>query len=448
MKWRSEFLVTAGLLLNAYQASAQVASAPRSITLAEAVELALKHNHVVRMAGSRVEAQLHAKDAARSGYFPSLKNESAVLHISDLQHVEIPAGGLGTVAGSQIPPNPITLLQGGQTIETSGTSLSQPLTQLLKVKERNAIARAEVNASRAQSQGTQNQVALVVHQLYYRILVTQARHDSWEARIVAVQDFERERSDQLKQGSVLEQEAIEGRAQALQAKQELLTTDLQLSDLRMQFNDAIGLPLSTDLTLDPRVPETRDTCLLEECKRLAAESHPEVLEAEQTVEKASAAVRLAKRDFLPNTEVFARYSYQNNVPFLVHNFGTFGFVLTYDIFDGGKKQATLGEHKSQLDQAKENLARVKDEIELRVQSAYNKVERTQQMVRVSEELLALREESHRVAAQQFEKGAALTSQLASATAQELEARAALLQSQLDYIQAQDEMTVAIGRTPK
>jgi outer membrane protein TolC len=210
----------------------------------------------------------------------------------------------------------------------------------------------------------------------------------------------------------------------------------------------IGLPLTTELTLNPKIPETRDTCVLEECKRLATESHPDVLEAEQTVEKASAAVRLAKRDFLPNTEVFAHFSYQNNLPFLVHNFGTFGFVLTYDIFDGGKKKAVLGEHKSQLDQANENLARVKDEIELRIQSVLNRVERTQQMVRVSEELLSLREESRRVVAQHLEKGGALPSQLAEAMAEELDARASLLQSQLDYIQAQDEMTVAIGSTPK
>jgi hypothetical protein len=90
---------------------------------------------------------------------------------------------------------------------------------------------------------------------------------------------------------------------------------------------------------------------------------------------------------------------------------------------------------------------VSDEVELRVQTAYNKLERTRQMVAVSEELLALRTESRRVAAALLVNGGALGSQAKESTALELEARAALLQSQLDYVQAEDEMEAAVGRRP-
>jgi hypothetical protein len=47
---------------------------------------------------------------------------------------------------------------------------------------------------------------------------------------------------------------------------------------------------------------------------------------------------------------------------------------------------------------------VTEEIELRAQTAYNKLERTRQMVKVSEELLTLRLESRRVTAQQLQEG--------------------------------------------
>ena len=189
-------------------------------------------------------------------------------------------------------------------------------------------------------------------------------------------------------------------------------------------------------------------CRLDECIQVALDSHPEVLEAMHEADKASAGVRLAKAEYVPDVTAFARYSYQNNVPFLARNFGSFGVHFGYDLFDGGKKRSTLRERDAQLAQARENLARVKDEVELRVQTAYNKLERTRQMVKVSEELVALREESSRVSAQQLERGVALKSQADSAAAQELDARTSLLKSQLDYIQAQDEVTHAIGRTPK
>ena len=93
---------------------------------------------------------------------------------------------------------------------------------------------------------------------------------------------------------------------------------------------------------------------------------------------------------VPDVKAFARYSFQNNVPFLADRSGTFGIRASIDLFDGGRKRAVLHERETQLAQAQENLARISDQVELRVQTAYNKMERTRQMVAVSQELLALR----------------------------------------------------------
>jgi outer membrane protein TolC len=167
------------------------------------------------------------------------------------------------------------------------------------------------------------------------------------------------------------------------------------------------------------------------------------------VEAAEAGVRLAKTDiWVPDVEAFARYSYQENVPFLARNFGTFGVHFGYDLFDSGKKHGVLREHEAQLAQAKENLAKLTDEVDLSVETAYNKLEKTHQMVKVSEEVLALRTESSRVRQQELIRGAALNSQADMAIAQEYDARALLLQTQLDYLQAHDELLDAMGSRPE
>jgi len=221
---------------------------------------------------------------------------------------------------------------------------------------------------------------------------------------------------------------------------------LQLSDLRLKFNDIVGLPLTTNIALDRDVPTPSETCDRQQCIRLALDSHPDITEARAEVDKASAGVRVAKREYIPDIEAFARYSYQENGPFLARNFGTFGVHFGYTLFDGGRKRATLRERDAQLAQAKETLTRISDEVEVRVQAAYNKVQRTQQMVAVSQELLATRHEAKRVSAQQLKQGTYLRSQADAATAQEFEAQTILLQSQLEYAQAQDELTDAIGET--
>ena len=85
-------------------------------------------------------------------------------------------------------------------------------------------------------------------------------------------------------------------ADALQARQELLTTELQRADLQMQLNDVIGLPLTTSLLLDPNVSPMgppSERCERDACVREAQDSHPDIVEARAQVEKAAAAADAA-----------------------------------------------------------------------------------------------------------------------------------------------------------
>ena len=453
MKLNSVLLVLAAtaffISIAAAQEVSNTARSPRQITLREAVQLALKHNHDIRIAGYTVEEKEHAKQVARSAYLPSIRNDSNFMRVTDTELIEIKAGGLGVAGGTPIPPVNAIINQGGRNLTTSGTQLTQPLTTLLKIRRGNDISQAELKASREKAQLTGNDVALSVHQVYYQILIAKAHRSASEARIKASEALQNERVEQVKLGSSLEENLIDSRAQQLQAKQELLTTDFQLTDLKLKLNDLIGLPLATALDLDPGVPEFHETCPRTECVTAAVASHPEILAAQAQVEAAEAAVRLAKTDiWVPDVDAFARYSYQDNVPFLARNFGTFGVHFGYDLFDSGRKHGVLRERQAQLSQAKENLAKLTDAVDLSVETAYNKLESTQQMLKVSEEVLALRTESSRVRQQELIRGAALNSQASTATAQEYDAKALLLQSQMDYLQAHDELLDAMGSTPE
>jgi len=74
----------------------------RRISLREAVQLALKHNHNVRIAGYVVDEKQHAKDAAKGSYFPSIRNDSSFLRVTDTQLIQINSGSLGTAGGTPI----------------------------------------------------------------------------------------------------------------------------------------------------------------------------------------------------------------------------------------------------------------------------------------------------------------------------------------------------------
>src|SRR5580693_2426244 len=139
----------------------------RPITLQEAVQLALKHNHDVRIAGYTVEEKQHAKTVAKSAYFPTIRNDSFFSHVTDTELFEIKAGSLGVVGGTPVPSVNRILNEGGVNITTSGTQLTQPLTDILKIRRENNITEAELRVSREKAQGTGNDVVLAVHQVYY-----------------------------------------------------------------------------------------------------------------------------------------------------------------------------------------------------------------------------------------------------------------------------------------
>ena len=110
-------------------------SIARRLNLHEAVELALKHNHVVRISALHVEEEQHAKEVARSAYLPTLRNDSVVTHATDTQFIAIPAGAFGTVGGTAIPPRLYNINQGDKNFIVSGTGLTSRSPNFSKSKQ-------------------------------------------------------------------------------------------------------------------------------------------------------------------------------------------------------------------------------------------------------------------------------------------------------------------------
>jgi outer membrane protein TolC len=419
----------------------------RKLTLQEAIDLALRQNHSVKSAHYAVAAEQQKRRIAQSNYLPTITNDSNLVHISDLQRVEVPAGAFGLIpGGAPIPSSNVFLTQGTKTFESSGTMLAQPLTQLIKIHQSDKIASADVQASEASLTRASADVAFRVHELYYRVLATQMQKQAADLQIASGSENLNESTEQVKNGSLLQVDLVERRANLLEAKQTLLTYDLQISDLSIELDDLLGLPLNTKLALDPDVNVALDVPPREESVRTALDNNPEVKEAQQQLSKAQAAHAAAKAEYIPDVTAFARYSYQNGVPFVDRNFGTFGIHLTYDLFDGGKRRALVRERRDEISEAEENLKRIKDEVEVRIAAIYNRLEITRAMVEVKQEYFAARQESAHLAEDQFKQGITLASQRDASRAQAMKARAGLLDASLAYLLARNDLTRTLGAT--
>jgi outer membrane protein TolC len=425
-------------------------SAPMPLTLSQAIDLALKQNRDLKLAQLSVVDTEHKKEIARSAYFPHIKNESSVLHITELSGVEIPAGAFGNHPDTgAIPGSNLFLDQGGLTSYTSGTGLDQPFTQMFKIHESNRAATADINTARIQVRQTQNEVALQARQLYYGVLIAQLKEQAANEEISATQVKLQESADAVERGEALDVSVLENRASSLEAKQTALIQKLQIRDLTIQLNDLMGLPLTTQLQLDANTPSTPLMIpAREECLQIAREHSPEIQAAEQAVVKAKAGLAAAKDAYIPDVTGLARYSYQSGVPFLVHNFGTFGVSFSYDLFDGGKRIADIKDSRTVLSEAQLNLEKAEDEIAVQVETAYDKVEQIQELVGVAQQVMSASMEAARVADSQFEQNEALASVRAEAHAKALSAQASLLDANLSLSLAGGNLEKIIGQLPR
>jgi outer membrane protein TolC len=436
------FAIVCASALNAFAADSM------NLTLQEAVRLALAQNRVLKIARLKVQENEQKKASNRASYFPQIKNESTFVHTTSVENIGIPAGAFGTVPNAGlVPSHPILIDQGNQTFVTSGTGLVQPLTPLIRIRQANRIAASEVEASKDELKKAENEVALKVHEVYYDILIAGLQKKAAEQDSAYARMRLRENQEDVTNGNALNVSVIESQAGLLESEQTSLTIDLQLSDLNTELNDLLGTSLDTRLVLSPVEVTPPADSSREDLLRAALAENPQIASAMKTVQQAEAAVTAARSAYIPDVAAFARQSYQNGVPFLVHNFGTFGLTLSYDVFDFGKRRAEVKEREAQLAQAEENVERLKDSVSVQVDRVYNKVERTKKMLQVAAEVVKLRAESERIAANQVTHGVVLVSASRQASAASYKAQADLLQAQLVHLLARAELEETIGRTP-
>lgn len=439
--------VTAALLLCALLATGGEASAEpvqHSLTLSQAVELALKQNSGIKIGRAKVAESAQKMVAVRSQYFPLLSNNTKYMGLSDRQLVTIPAGSLGNVGGGSFPTQDAKIRQSSSTQLISETTLGQPTTQLFKIHEANEIARADRGIAEAELTRSENETVLAVHQLYYALLIAGKEREAAQASLGAAQESLRESEEGVKAGNLLDVTATGARAHLLQSRQALLVAQSRISDLTADLDDLLGLP-SDDLleVSEAGLPELTASPK-DEAYDQAHARNGELAAARQTVEKSRHAVRAARYEYLPDVTIFARHGYQDGAPFLPKNVGIFGVEATWNIFDWGKRKGEIGQRVAQQSQAQENLARIDKRVGIEIDKAYRKLDRSKQMLDVAREALALCRENVRLGENGLKAGTVTAAKHAETVAALKKAEMDELQASLGYRLAQAELDQVTG----
>jgi len=419
----------------------------QSLTLSQAVELALRQNSVLKIEREKVTENDNKIVSARSQYFPQLSNNTKFMTLSDKQQINIPAGSLGNVGGGPFPNNDVKLSQSRSSVLYSETTLAQPTTQLLKIHEANRIAKADRGIAEAELKKSENETVLAVHQLYYALLIGYKEKDAAQASLTAAEENLRESEDALRAGNVLDVAVTSAKTNLLQGRQALIVAENRISDATSELNDLLGLPSDAILEVtEAGLPELSEPAKIQSYEE-ARTRNGELLAARETVEKSRHAVRAARYEYIPDVTIFAKHGYQDGAPFVEKNVGIFGAELTWNIFDWGKRKGEIGQRIAQQSQAEENLARIDKRIGIEMDKVYRKLERSKQMVEVAREALSLSRENARLSENGIKAGTVTTAKHAEAVAALRKAEMGELQASLEYRLAGAELDRIRGVLP-
>jgi len=325
-----------------------------ALTLEEALALARSNNRDLKQWGLDVERQREATGEAKTHLYPRF--DTSVLAAELLAPIDftIKTGQLGTFPGTgPIPGANTDLHTPARPIAIASVTVTQPLTQLIRIHLAVAGQRLRVDAAQFSFDEREKKLKDDVRQLYYQVLQSQLQFESQQSTVKYLEELLQLTDRRFRLQTALEADRLSVKAEAARAIYQLTTIEDRLADRKEALNHLLGRSLQTEFSVQPVpaiLPEQED---LSAARAIALEHRSEMKLAANRMRQAEVATRSEKTRYIPDVSIQASYLSPANINFLPQNVGSVGALLTWQPWDWGEKrhkvrQAALAEKQAGL----------------------------------------------------------------------------------------------------
>jgi outer membrane protein TolC len=264
--------------------------------------------------------------------------------------------------------------------------VAQPITKLIAVNALVQIARADENVARAQlDKGTRDLLSGVA-QAYHGLLGAQRIEAALELQVKLLEEV------------AATTPAPEVRIGLVEARQGLLQVRGQVAELTVQLDSLLDLPPCTKLELVDPVPTDLPVRCAEDAAQLALAHNPEVREAEQSITKATAALKAARMEYIPDVNVIGGFANQTLSNAVQPDIGYLGITGSYTFWDWGKRREVKNQRQTEIALAQQNLRVVSDKVQLEARKTFITFEQSREAFRLAGEMVQARKDAEKAAA--------------------------------------------------
>ena len=399
------------------------------LTLDEAISLARSNNRDRKQSSLEIGKQTEALAESKTQFYPRL--DASVLAAQLLAPLDftIKAGQFGTFPGTgPIPGSNTDLHTPARPIAIASVTATQPLTQLFRIHLLVSEQRLNVDAARLSFDEHGQKLTNDVRRAYYDVLQSQSQHESQESVVKYLNELQQLTERRLGQQAALEADKLSVKAEVAKAVYQLTTIEDTLADRKEALNHLLGRNLETDFSVESApesFPEDQD---LTTARATALEHRPEMKQAANRMSQAKLETKIEKTHYIPDIAIQANYLTTANIDFLPQNIGSLGALLTWQLWDWGKKRHNVGQDVLAEKQAALSVEDTREQILLDVDSHFRHLREVRARLAVIEAERDVEKEKLRNQEEVYSQQSALLSDL-------LKQQSSLANAENDYRQA-------------
>jgi outer membrane protein TolC len=416
-----------------------------TLTLQQAVELALRHNRLVNHEKLEVE-----KAADRMAVVATRRLPGFDVSLLQLQWINPPEfrfrqGVFGIFPGlGPVPPVNTEIASSHGPSAFIVARATQPLTQLHRIGL--GIRMSEVGRDLAESrlQAKQRDVAHQVKRAYYAILQLQSALDASEGTLKLYRELDRVVGEYVAQQIVLTSESLDVKTLLAKEEYEALKLRNNMAASKEQLNYLLGRDIRAEFTVSPVSADTLYEVELSSAQSRALAERPELKETRLKLKLAEYDLRLKKAEAIPEISITFAYFSAFGVSVLPHNASGVGFTLHWEPFDWGRRKHELAEKQKTIEQAREGLREAESLVLREVSDRFRKLHEARALLRVSQLHQEAAREKLRVATNKYAQEAVLYKDVLQTQAALAEAQDRYQQALLAFWTARADFEKAIG----
>ncbi len=424
--------------------SAAMAQSGKSpLTMAAAVELALKRNPEILVALEELEELKGKITEVRSGAFPQVTFQGYGLRMRD-------PSILNSSSFDKVPKEfKDALIPSANNMFDMGLNVKQPIYNAGKVRTALQLAEESLGEKNSVSDAVRQQLAFKVFQAFNDLLLAEANREVVRETYGLRTEHLNQARSRYKNGVATEIDVLRSEVNIANLEPELIRADNGVRLARAVINNLIveDLEAPTEIagSLDYR-PWAAGS--LEDIQKNKLSLRPELQAARRQVKGADLALSLANAENKLTIDMEGQWGYAVREPqnFFKNDFSrwnlTFNFRLP--VFDSGRKAGLVVQARSRLRAAQQRLAQLENAYRLELKRAYDDMQSSEKAIAAAKLSVKQAEKVLTLMQANYQYGAATTLDVLDSQTALVVARNALISATYDYEMAKARLRLASG----